>query len=105
MDGVNSIREVISRGTIYLQKRNGEPESFDHVDAFVNLCREDETVQEVVLLPAVDPDDDASGIFNIAVGIEIDLNVVGRVGFILLVLHRVLVAVLGSCGLDHKYFV
>jgi hypothetical protein len=61
MDGVDSIREVISRGTIYLQKRNGEPEIFDHVDAFVNLCREDETVQEVVLFPAVDPGDNASG--------------------------------------------
>jgi hypothetical protein len=40
---------------------------FDHVDAFVNLSRDNETVQEVVLFPFIDPDDDASGTHRYAI--------------------------------------
>jgi hypothetical protein len=60
MDGVESIREVLSGHTIIrLEKQNDDTGIFDHVDAFVNLSRNNETVEEVYLLP-FDPDDDAS---------------------------------------------
>jgi hypothetical protein len=34
---------------------------FDQVDAFVNMSRNNKTVEEVTLIPFTNPDDDASG--------------------------------------------
>jgi hypothetical protein len=58
MDGVDRIRAVLSRETVYPDDNTC---IFDYVDAFVNLSRDNETVQHVVLYPFNDPDDDASG--------------------------------------------
>jgi hypothetical protein len=65
MDGVDSIREVLRGGHIFLEKQGDV--TFDNVDAFVNLSRGNETVQEVVLFPVTDPDDDASGTHRYAI--------------------------------------
>jgi hypothetical protein len=49
MDGVDSIREVLGTKTIYLREQEDDTGIFDHVDVFVNLRLQNETVQEVVL--------------------------------------------------------
>jgi hypothetical protein len=61
MDGVDSIRALLRGNTIVLQKLEDNTGIFDQVDAFVNLSRGNETIQEVVLYPGTDPSDDASG--------------------------------------------
>jgi hypothetical protein len=62
MDGVEStIRAALQGNTMFLDKREDDAGIFDQVDAFVNLSRGNETIQEVYLLPANDPSDDASG--------------------------------------------
>jgi hypothetical protein len=59
---VDRIGEVLSQHTIHLDKLGDDTCIFGHVDVFVNLSRENETVHEVDLwIPATDPDDDASG--------------------------------------------
>jgi hypothetical protein len=70
MDGLDSIREVLSGDTIDLYKLDDDTGIFDHVDAFVNLSRENKTVEEVTLYLATDPDDDRYAIWDkIAEGI------------------------------------
>jgi hypothetical protein len=61
MDGADIIREELRGDYIYLDERSANGTAiFDHVDAFVNLSRDNETVDEVYLFPFSDPDDDAS---------------------------------------------
>jgi hypothetical protein len=67
MDDVDSIREVLSGHTIDLYKLHDENGIFAQVDAFVNLSRENETVEEVHLTPFNDPGDDASGTHRYAI--------------------------------------
>jgi hypothetical protein len=67
MDGVDRIREKLSGDTIRLDKLDDETCIFAHVDAFVNLSRDNETVEQVVLYPATDPGDDASGTHRYAI--------------------------------------
>jgi hypothetical protein len=61
MDSVDSIREVLSGCTIRLERLDDDTGIFDQVDAFVNLSRGNEFVEEVVLFPFTDPGDDMSG--------------------------------------------
>jgi hypothetical protein len=61
MDSVDSIREVLTGGTIRLERLDDDTGIFDQVDAFVNLSRGNELVEEVVLFPFTDPGDDISG--------------------------------------------
>jgi hypothetical protein len=56
MDAVDSIREELSKHTIHFDKLEDDTGIFDQVDAFVDLTRENETVEEVVLCLATDPD-------------------------------------------------
>jgi hypothetical protein len=68
MDGVDSIREVLGTKSIFLGEQEENTGIFDHLDAFVNLSRENETVQEVVLcIPFTDADDDAPGTHRYAI--------------------------------------
>jgi hypothetical protein len=39
----------------------------DHVDTFINLSRDNKTVEKVVLVPVTDPGDDASGTYRHAI--------------------------------------
>jgi hypothetical protein len=66
LDGVDSIREVLSRDTIDLDKQEDETGIFDQVDAFVNLSRDNKSVMEVYLHP-FNPDADASGTYRYAI--------------------------------------
>jgi hypothetical protein len=73
-DGVDCIREVLSGRTIHLDKLDADADVdtgiFDHVEAFVNLSKENETVEEVTLCLATDPDDHGYAIWDkIAEGI------------------------------------
>jgi hypothetical protein len=56
MDGVESIREVLSGDRIILKKLDDDTGIFDHADIFLNQSRENETVEEVVLCLTTDPD-------------------------------------------------
>jgi hypothetical protein len=56
MDGVDSIREVLSGDTIDFEKLDDAAGIFAHVDVFVNLSRENKTVEEVILCVDTDPD-------------------------------------------------
>jgi hypothetical protein len=60
MAGVVSIRALLSERILHLYALDDEFGIFDQVDAFVNLSRDNETVQEVILYPVTDPSDDAS---------------------------------------------
>jgi hypothetical protein len=61
MDGLKDIiREVLSGRTFRLDELDDDTGIFDHVDAFVNLSRGNDLVEEVVLRPFTDPDEDAS---------------------------------------------
>jgi hypothetical protein len=55
MDGVESIRAALCGDTITLEKLDDDI-IFEHVDAFVNLSRENETVEELFLFLDTDPD-------------------------------------------------
>jgi hypothetical protein len=61
VDYVDSIREVLSGHTIHLVIMDDDTGIFDQVDAFVNLSRGNESVEQVVLHPFTDPGDDISG--------------------------------------------
>jgi hypothetical protein len=52
---------MVPRRRISSDKRDDITGIFDQVDAFVNMSRNNETVEEVTLIPFIDPDDDASG--------------------------------------------
>jgi hypothetical protein len=68
MDGVARIREVLSQLTIHLDKLDDDTDMFDHVDNFVNLSRDNETIKQVVLwIPGLDPDDDVPGTHRYAI--------------------------------------
>jgi hypothetical protein len=67
MDGVDSIREVLSGRTIGLDKLDDDTGIFDHVDAFVNLSRDNESIEKVDLFSFTDPGDDASGTHRYAI--------------------------------------
>jgi hypothetical protein len=67
MDCVDSIREVLSGAIIHLDKLEDETGIFDQVDAFVNLSRDNEKVQYIVLRPVTDLDDDTSGTHRYAI--------------------------------------
>jgi hypothetical protein len=67
MDGVDSIREVLSGRTIHLNKLDDDTGIFDQVDAFIDLSRDNETVEKVILYPNTDPDADASGTHRYAI--------------------------------------
>jgi hypothetical protein len=67
MDGVDSIREVLRGGHIFLEKQGDASGIFEIPDAFVNLSRDNETVQHVFLFPDTHPDDDASGTIRYAI--------------------------------------
>jgi hypothetical protein len=70
MEGVDSIVEVLSGRTISLKKLDDDTGIFDQVDAFVNLSRDNKTVQEVTLSLAIDPDANRYAIWDkIAEGI------------------------------------
>jgi hypothetical protein len=56
MDGVDSIRRVLLQETIILDKQEDVTGMFDHADAFVNLTRDNKTVEEVRLRLDTDPD-------------------------------------------------
>jgi hypothetical protein len=71
MDGVDSIREVLSRNTIYLDSMNDDNCIFGQVDAFVALSRDNETVQNVLLFTATDLDDDDDDDDRYAIGDKI----------------------------------
>jgi hypothetical protein len=61
MDGVNTIRAALSENAIDLDILDDDTGIFDHVDVFVNLSRNNKTVERVDLyLPFTDPGDDAS---------------------------------------------
>jgi hypothetical protein len=62
MNAADRIHQVLRRGTIWLDKMDDDTCIFDHVDVFVNLSRENETVQEVTLcIPSfTDPGNDAA---------------------------------------------
>jgi hypothetical protein len=57
MDGVQRIREVLCGDNIYLDKLNDDTGIFEHVDAFVNLSRDNEKVDEICLRLVVDDPD------------------------------------------------
>jgi hypothetical protein len=59
MDGVDRIRVDLSGDIITVDEEGDDAGVFAHVDAFVNLSRGNESVQEVFLCPFTDPDDDA----------------------------------------------
>jgi hypothetical protein len=67
MAGVDSIREVLSRDLIWLDKLEGNTGIFDHVEAFVNLSRGNDSVWQAVLHPFTDPGEDASGTYRYAI--------------------------------------
>jgi hypothetical protein len=68
IDSVESIREALSGGDFHLDKSYDEYGIFAQVDAFVNLSRDNETVEEVMLwLPFIDRDNDASGTHRYAI--------------------------------------
>jgi hypothetical protein len=69
MNGVDSIRAALSEIIIVLDVLNDENGIFDQVDVFLNLSRENETVQSVVLfIPSfTDSGDDASVIHRYAI--------------------------------------
>jgi hypothetical protein len=70
VDDVDSIRRVLSRHTIYFDKLEDNAGIFDQADAFVNLSRGNETVEEVDLCLATDPDTNRYAIWDkIAEGI------------------------------------
>jgi hypothetical protein len=70
MDGVERIRQVLSGDNIYLDKLEDDTVIFDHVDAFVKLSRDNETVEELLLCLDTDPDAHRYGIWDkIAEGI------------------------------------
>jgi hypothetical protein len=50
-----------------LDKLDDDTGIFAHVDAFINMSRENETVQQVVLFPFNDADDDADGTYRYAI--------------------------------------
>jgi hypothetical protein len=60
MDGLDSIRGVLRRESIYLQKRVDATVFFNQADAFVNLSRGNKTVRRLILFPVTDTGDDAS---------------------------------------------
>jgi hypothetical protein len=61
MDGVDSISALLSGKTIYLNIRDDDTGIFDLVDAFANLSRGNESVEEISFCLATDSSDDASG--------------------------------------------
>jgi hypothetical protein len=67
MDGLDSLRRALRGEHIHLSKRKGATDIFDLADAFVNLSRENETIQTVHLFPVTDTGDDASGNHRYAV--------------------------------------
>jgi hypothetical protein len=70
LDSVDSIREELSFHTIFLEKRGDDTGILDQADAFVNLSRDNKTVEEVYLCPFTypgDDDDDASGTHRYAI--------------------------------------
>lgn len=70
--GVDSIREVLSGDTVYLDKLDDETGIFDQVDAFVNLTRDNKSVEEVTLwIPVTDPGHDVSGTYRYAIWVKI----------------------------------
>jgi hypothetical protein len=72
MDGLDSIRVVLSGDTIDFEKLYDATGLCDQADAFVNLSRENKTVEEVILCVDTesDPDDDRYAIWDkIAEGI------------------------------------
>jgi hypothetical protein len=56
MDGVQRIRRVLSGDNFFLGGLEDYFRIFDHVDAFVKLSRDNETVQHVILCLDTDPD-------------------------------------------------
>jgi hypothetical protein len=88
MDGFESIREALSEDKIVLNALEDDTGIFDQVDAFANLSRGNELVEQVVLFPFTDPGDDISGNHRYAIWEKIaegisnlqELNVI-RIGF------------------------
>jgi hypothetical protein len=56
-----SIRSLLGRKTIYLDVLHTRTGTFDHVDAFINLSRGNESVEKVSFRLATDSSDDVSG--------------------------------------------
>jgi hypothetical protein len=67
MESEDSIHDVLSRETIWLDKRADHFGLFDHVDAFVNLSQGNDSVKEIILRPFTDPGEDASGTYRYAI--------------------------------------
>jgi hypothetical protein len=67
MDGVDRIREVLSSDIIVLNKLEDDTGIFDQVDAFINLSRGNDSVEQVILSPSTDPGEGASGISRYAI--------------------------------------
>jgi hypothetical protein len=67
MDGLDSIREALSEEVMVLNKLGYDTSIFDQVEAFVNLSRGIELVEQVVLLPFTDPGEDVSGTYRYAI--------------------------------------
>jgi hypothetical protein len=67
MDGVDRIRVDLSGDIITVDEEGDDAGVFSHADAFVNLSRENETVEEVLLCPFNDPDNDTSGTCQYAI--------------------------------------
>ncbi len=56
MDGVDSIREELRGSCIIFDKLDDDTGIFDHVDALVNVSRDNERVQHVFVCLTADPD-------------------------------------------------
>jgi hypothetical protein len=67
MEYEDSIRALLSRNSIVLDKEEVRCSIFDDVDTFANLSRENETVQDVCLYPATDPNGDATRAYRHAI--------------------------------------
>jgi hypothetical protein len=67
MDGADhiSINSVLTENTVLFNKQDDATGIFDHVDAFVDLSLDNETVQRVVVF--IDPHDDAAGTHRYAI--------------------------------------
>jgi hypothetical protein len=61
MDGLDCIREELSGDTILFDKLDDATGFFDQADAFVDLSRNNLSVQKVVLFPVIDPAGDNAG--------------------------------------------
>jgi hypothetical protein len=99
-DGLDSLRAALRGELIDVYRReDASPTSiFDNVDAFVNLSRGNETVEQVTLYPVTDTGDDASGPHRYAIWNKVAEGI-GN----LQALREISIMLSHAVGVDHEW--